>query len=91
MIFLITYELKNKERNYESLYNEIKKLGHWWHYIKNTWIVRTNIDLNECTRNLHNRIDDNDRLLIIDITNIEMNGWLPEEAWRWIVTQRQLL
>ncbi len=91
MIFLITYELNNKDKDYDKLFLEIKGLGHWWHYIQNTWIVNTATNLEDCTSLLNSRIDDNDRLLILDITNIEMNGWLPEKAWEWILRQKQRL
>lgn len=89
MIFLITYELNNKDKDYDNLFLEIKRLGHWWHYIQNTWIINTTTNLEDCTRLLNSKIDENDRLLILDMTNIEMNGWLPEKAWEWIVRQKQ--
>lgn len=36
---LITYDLNKPGQNYEELYERIKRLGTWWHYLGSTWIV----------------------------------------------------
>ena len=90
MICLITYELKNKEYEHDKLHDNITNLGQWWHYIENTWIVRTERDVKYCTDLLHSCMDNEDKLFIVDITAAEFNGWLPEKAWRWIENQKHL-
>ena len=34
-------------------------------------------------------MDDNDKLLIVDITRTKYNGWLPKKAWEWIGANAQ--
>lgn len=85
MIYLITYDLMQPNRDYEPLYEAIKKCGsNWWHYLESTWIVATDISVNECVKRLRQTMDDNDNLLVVNITGQERQGWLPSKAWDWI-------
>jgi len=86
MLLLITYDLKDDSRNYTSLTNAIKNFGiAWWHYLDSVWIVKTrDKDADNCFEALKPHIDGNDRLLICDVTNSDVNGWLPSKAWEWI-------
>ncbi|MBQ2883651.1 MAG: hypothetical protein IJE43_07780 [Alphaproteobacteria bacterium] len=85
MILLITYDLRQPNRDYESLYDAIKKCGsHWWHYLESTWLVDTNISVDECVNRLRQTMDTDDNLLVVDITGRPRQGWLPSKAWEWI-------
>ena len=81
--YLITYDLKLPNRNYDNLYNAIKSLGDWWHYLESTWIIKTPYDLNHIQNTLLPQIDQNDRLLVIRVIN-QKTGWLTKDAWDWI-------
>lgn len=81
--YLITYDLKNPNRNYDGLHNAIKGLGHWWHYLESTWIIKTNNNLVQIQNALLSQIDQNDRLLVIQVVN-QKTGWLTKDAWDWI-------
>ena len=85
MILLITYDLKQPNRDYESLYEAIKKCGSsWWHYLESTWIVHTTISVDECAKRLRQTMASDDSLLVVDITAQSRQGWLPSKAWDWI-------
>lgn len=85
MLLLITYDLKKVEKDYQSLYESIKLCGtQWWHYLDSVWLIQTNLTPQDCYDRLRDNIDNNDRLLIIDITNQNRQGWLPSKAWEWI-------
>lgn len=84
MIYLISYDLKVPGRNYDSLYETIKSATRWWHYLESTWIIKTNDPINTWNDRLIKHLDNNDRLLIVDITNKSRNGWLTEKAWTWL-------
>ena len=84
MIILISYDLKVPGKKYDSLYEAIKKAPSWWHYLDSTWLVRTNESVTTWNDRLTKILDENDRLLIVDVTKRERNGWPPKRAWDWI-------
>ena len=85
MIYLVTYDLKQPDKDYEPLYEAIKKCGSsWWHYLESTWIVSTDISVDECVKCIRQTMDENDYLLVVEITQQHRQGWLPSKAWDWI-------
>lgn len=83
--YLITYDLKNKLRNYDDLYVAIKNLGDWWHYLDSTWIIKTNLtSSSQIWPYLVEHITTTDRLLIIKIDPDDKWGWLSQDAWDWL-------
>jgi len=85
MIYLITYN-KALLRNYTPLENTIKQCSlAWWHHLDNTWLIETNLNLNQIYQRLSGCIQPQDRLLIIEISNqADYEGYLPQEAWNWM-------
>ena len=81
---LITYDLNKQGQNYKALYEAIKALGAWWHYLDSTWMVQTYDTVQSASDKLLKHIDKNDFLLVVDVTGDTMQGWLPKEAWDWI-------
>lgn len=84
---LVTYDLKAPGRDYSSLHEAIKTAPGWWHYLESTWIVATNETPKEFSAKLKIKIDQNDRLLVVDITGDTVSGWLPQKAWDWLKAQ----
>lgn len=82
--YLITYDLKNKIRNYDNLYLAIKSIGVWWHYLDSTWIIKTNLTSLQIWDYLAPHITTIDYLLIIKIDSNDKWGWLPQDAWNWL-------
>ena len=81
---LITYDLKSPGKDYSRLYEHIKGLGEWWHYLESTWIVKTEKSVDDIANSTRLVLDPNDYLLVVDISNSKKNGWLPRDAWSWI-------
>ncbi len=82
--YLITYDLKNRSRNYGGLFLAIKGLGVWWHYLDSTWIIKTNLTSSQIWPYLAQHITTTDHLLIIKIDTNDKYGWLPQDAWNWL-------
>ena len=89
MVYAVNYDLKQPGRDYNGLYRAITSLGPSWHYLGSTWLVDTHLTAAGIAASLRPHIDNNDRLLVIRVTR-ESDGWLPEDAWRWI-NERALL
>ncbi|GJL85792.1 MAG: hypothetical protein DHS20C02_15670 [Micavibrio sp.] len=83
MAHLISYDLNKPGQNYDDLYEAIKRLGAWWHYLDSTWIVKSSYSAPEIFEKLKPHIDKNDTVLVIEITS-EYSGWLPQKAWDWL-------
>ena len=86
MLYLVTYDLHRPGQNYSSLFDAIKSIGEWWHYLESVWLVKTSWNAAQVGEVLRKHIDENDRLLIVDITGDATNGWLEQKAWDWINT-----
>lgn len=85
MVLLVTYDLNAPGKNYEELYQEIKKLGPWWHYLDSTWLVSTSLSPQDAWECLSKKVDKSDRVLIMRVTNSPAySGWLTQEAWDWL-------
>lgn len=83
-LLLVTYDLKTPGQDYTPLFNAIKNSSTlWWHYLTDTWLVKTAWDTDALGRHLLKFITANDRLLVIEVKGIGQ-GWLPNDAWDWI-------
>ena len=84
-LLLITYEVDLSPGDYVKFYNNLRSSGAWWHYMTNTWLLHTEEGPQKLYEKLADYISKGDRLLIIDITDIQdYFGWLPGDAWKWI-------
>jgi hypothetical protein len=88
MMYSINYDLKKPGRNYNSLYSEIKTLGHWNHCLDSTWLVETSLSAQAIYSKLEQHIDTNDHMLIIGLT-ADYAGWMPQTVWDWIKHHKQ--
>ena len=83
--FSINYDLKAPGRDYAGLFNAIREIGKWWHYLDSTWIVISNEEPQQIWDRLGPHVDKNDNMLIVEIRD-NAQGWLPNDAWNWIHT-----
>ena len=83
MILLITYDLNKPGQDYTSLYSAIKEADTWWHYLDSTWVISTDLSIDEWCENLLEHMDENDHLFVVEIRR-NYCGWLPNKAWDWL-------
>ena len=84
MLILISYDLIQPSRNYQALYDAIKKAPAWCHAMESMWFVYTKESVNLWTKRLRQAIDENDSLFVVDITNKSRSGWLSKDFWKWL-------
>ena len=89
MLYMISYDLKTPGRDYSLLYEAIKSYSVWWHYLDSTWIIKSTLPAKEIANFLHQKIDVNDYLIVVDITGMQRDGWLPKKAWDWITANEK--
>ena len=90
MMYLISYHIRPLGRSTQSVISdteaiedEIVGFGSWWHYLRNVWIVDTEMTVDEMTAALMEYLRPKDDLLIIGI-QAPYQGWLPDNAWKWL-------
>lgn len=83
--YLVSYDLRRPVEQYQPLFNELKNSHRWWHYLTSTWIVLRYETLAELGPKLRPLIFQDDRLLILPAKG-PAEGWLAEDAWKWIGT-----
>jgi hypothetical protein len=86
MLVQISYDLRDHERDYDDLFEQIKRQGRWWHHLKSTWIIETEQSTRQIVDGLEQYLSRGDRLLVAEINRID--GMLPENAWRWLEKHR---
>lgn len=83
-VLLVTYELNTPNKEYSQFFDTLKKTPRaWWHYLKDVWLVDTDISADGFAKVLYPHITQDDRLLITKLSG-EHQGWLTQEAWDWI-------
>lgn len=92
MVYLVSYDLKKPDRNYDDLIKEIKSFGTWWHQTGSVWVIVTSKTTAEVRDYLMRFIDSNDRLFVVQIMknwaavgfSAEEYNWMkniPESSW----------
>ncbi len=87
---LVTYDLNTPGQDYRVIHEAIKSLGEWCKPMESTWLINTNLSANQISERLRQCLDQNDRLLIVEIDPSTANGWLSKDVWEWIQTRAKL-
>lgn len=87
--FIITYDLRQPERNYSALYEAIKNVageGNWQHPMESVWVVsvQETFSANDVYNAVRKEIDNNDSLFVVEITTTDRQGWLAKSFWEWM-------
>lgn len=69
---LISFTLNNSDRDYNSISETIRSYPKWARLLSNTWIIRTNDKIVDVRSRLSSTINEDGRILVIDVTN---SGW----------------
>ncbi|HWO73582.1 MAG TPA: hypothetical protein VNN21_08490 [Dehalococcoidia bacterium] len=85
MIFAIIHDL-GRRADYTPLFERIKALGDWMHYIESLWIIQTRQPTTAAAiyRELEPYIHPSDDYLLIIEVKRNYFGILPKEAWDWL-------
>jgi alpha-L-fucosidase len=82
MLLQISYDIRDRDRDYEDLHDAIRQQGRWWHYLKSTWIVETDKSPRQVVDDLEELLSRGDRLIVSEMERFD--GVLPEKAWNWL-------
>ena len=88
-IYLVTWDLNKEKPNYTRArdiflarldeYTNIKDPGlDSVRFVSTTWTAQ------QISDDLRQKLDVNDRIFVISLSNGNHQGWLNEEVWKWI-------
>lgn len=83
----VSYDLKKPRQDYDALIAEIKRSPGYYHIMQSTWLISTSETAHELFRRLGGRMDNDDRILISEISNHNYTGWLNQSVWDWLRSQ----
>lgn len=82
---LVGYDLNRPGQDYERLIAALKGEGTWWHHLDSTWLVETDKTAVELRNLLRGFIDDDDELLVIDVSGRNWAGsGFADRAYAWL-------
>ncbi len=87
MVYLITYDLKTPDGDYNSLYEEIKSIGaneNNCHPLESTWLIESDLSVEEIYTRIKSKLNEKDLIFVVNITQQKRQGWMPKIAWEWL-------
>lgn len=87
-VYMITYDLNKQGKDYEDVYKAIKDAsdGTWCHYWDSTWIIRSNLSVQQVSDKITPYLDSDDSMIAIEVIN-NKQGWLTKKQWDYINNQ----
>lgn len=89
-VYQISYDLR-KQRNYDALYERIKRYEDWRHILESNWVVVTNQSATQIRDNLKAVMDQDDGLFVTRLQGEAAWYGLGQENSIWLkqVLERQ--
>jgi hypothetical protein len=84
MIYLVTYELHAPTKDYQGLYDDIKKCGlSWISPMNSVWLIETELPTKSVAEKLIKHLDGNDQLFIVECESEWASFNLNEDDIKW--------
>lgn len=85
-VYQVSYDLR-KQRNYDALYERIKKYDNWSHPLESTWVIVTDQSAVQIRDNLTSVMDGDDGLLVTRLTGEAAWYGLSDQLSTWLKQQ----
>ena len=80
-LYFITYELRNKEKNYSTFYDSIKGIAtDSCQCLTNAWLICSSSEIHEIYSKLKPLLEDTDNLLMGEIEYNKLAGWVSSDT-----------
>lgn len=83
--YMVTYDLNGPSKKYDEVIEAIKNssTGAWCTYWKSSYLIQSNLTPNQIMKNIEPHIDNDDTFIVIEVKQ-NYQGWLKEDAWKYI-------
>jgi hypothetical protein len=69
---------------FHSALTKLPTIETWWHYLKSTYLIVSRYSATELNTEVI-KISPGKLLFIVEVNLKNRNGYLPQEAWDWLV------
>ncbi len=84
MVYLVSYDLGQPNRNYEALTKKIQSYGTRAKVLESLWLIKTTDTASAVMEHLKGAIDKDDKLVVIEIKRHWSTLHLPQEVIDWM-------
>ncbi len=84
-IYLIGYD-KKAGQNYEPIEAAIREFKSHWRDLDTTWIIKSKLDINQVAQILTPYLDENNKLLIVELSNNAKWVGFKKKSSDWLNT-----
>lgn len=90
-MYLISYDLKSVQADYEAMYSTINSLGPAQRLLESTWVLAPAkpIDEDAISDRIRSVINQGDRFIVVRIDR-HRQGWLARDMWTWMREHEEL-
>lgn len=81
--YMISYDLISPGQKYNDVQEAIKFFGSWAKILESTWLIKTYLSAEQVYNRVHEAMDSNDHLLVIEVKD-NYYGHLDNEVHKWI-------
>lgn len=84
--YMITYDLNSTGQKYQDVIQAIKDAsnGAWCTYWKSSYLIKSNLTAEQISNKITPHLDNNDRMIIVEVKNTNYQGWLEKNEWEYI-------
>lgn len=83
MLLMLSYDLNRPGQDYKNLFEAIHRCGDAIHCLGSVWLLHTTMTVTQVQQILHQNMESNDYLMVVDITGQSRDGWMPKSVWEW--------
>lgn len=88
MVYQLSYELRNTERDYTSFYNFLEReMGESaLHVLRDSWwiYISSPSELADLCDGIRSHMGDRDIFFLSELHKDQVNGWMPSSHWKWL-------
>ncbi len=84
--YMITYDLNSTGQKYSDVIEAIKdaSTGAWCTYWKSSYMIKSNLTADQISDKITPHLDQNDRMIIVEVKTTNYQGWLEKSEWDYI-------
>lgn len=84
--YMITYDLNATGQKYDEVIQAIKdsSTGAWCSFWKSSFLIKSYLSANAISNKITPHLDQNDRMIIVEVKPNNYQGWLSNDNWEYI-------
>ncbi|MBI2485043.1 hypothetical protein HYW18_02775 [Candidatus Uhrbacteria bacterium] len=84
MVYLVSYDLGQPNRDYKKLVEKIKSYGTWAKPLESLWLIKTDVAAVQVANDLKTVMDKDDGLVVIQVKSNWSTFNVSQEVTKWM-------